>query len=46
MKKIKLTNSNDVVLVDDEDFEYLNKQKWVKHTNGYAQSNKVYKVEV
>ena len=36
MNVIKLSNSNDVALVDDEDHERLAKYNWQKSTNGYA----------
>lgn len=36
MKEIYLVNNKGIVLVDDEDFEKLNKYKWYLHTKGYA----------
>lgn len=36
MKKIKLTNSEKFVLVDNEDFNYFNQWKWQLSTSGYA----------
>jgi HNH endonuclease/AP2 domain len=42
MKEIKLTNSDLVVLVDDEYYEFLNQRNWSLHTSGYAQSGKIY----
>lgn len=39
MKEIKLTNSNKVILVDDEDFERLNKFKWWIDKKGYARTS-------
>lgn len=35
-KEIKLTNSDRVVLVDDEDYERLSKYKWRLETHGYV----------
>lgn len=35
MRLITITKGN-MVLVDDEDFEYLNHWKWQMHTGGYA----------
>lgn len=35
MKIIKLSNGGDCI-VDDEDFDFLNKWKWYRHNNGYA----------
>ena len=37
MKEIKLTQ-NQVALVDDEDFEWLNQYKWSINNAGYAQA--------
>lgn len=39
MKTIKLTNSQKVVMVDDDDFETLSKSSWSLSSVGYAQSN-------
>jgi HNH endonuclease len=36
MKTIQLTNSDKVVIVDDEDFGRLNQHKWRIDTKGYA----------
>ncbi len=36
MKEIKLTNSDKVVLVDDQDYEFLNQWKWHIDSVGYA----------
>lgn len=36
MKTIKLTNSDKVVIVDDEDFELLNNRKWHLDRHGYV----------
>ena len=37
--EIKLGNNRGVVLVDDEDYLYLNRFKWYLHNNGYAIKN-------
>lgn len=46
MNIIQLSNSNDVAIVDDEDFARLKDYNWQKSTNGYAirsvGTNKVY----
>jgi hypothetical protein len=36
MKKIKIQNSEKFILVDEEDFDYLNQWRWRINTNGYA----------
>ena len=36
MKKIKLTNSKEKAMVDDEDFAFLNQFKWRIHTDGHV----------
>jgi len=38
MQKIHLTQGK-IALVDDEDFEWLNKWKWYFHKTGYATTN-------
>ena len=38
-KKLKLTNSENVVIVDDEDYEWLNQWRWYLGNEGYAQRN-------
>ena len=43
MKKMKL-NKGKVALVDDEDFEYLNRWKWHINDNGYAVRTKYTKL--
>lgn len=39
MKEIKLTNSDKVVLVDDEDFEKASSVTWALTPQGYARRN-------
>jgi hypothetical protein len=36
MKKIILSNTGNEVLVDDEDYDFLNRFHWHESTNGYA----------
>jgi hypothetical protein len=36
MKEINLINSNDVAIVDDDDFELINTIKWYEHVGGYV----------
>ncbi len=36
MKEIKLTNSDKVALVDDEDYDFINQFKWHINPGGYA----------
>jgi len=36
MKTIQLTNSDQVVLVDDDLFDYLNQWRWQLHSQGYV----------
>ena len=38
MKEIYLSNGKNIVLVDDEDHNWLKKYKWHLHSNGYAKS--------
>ena len=38
MKEIQLTKGK-VTIVDDEDFDFLNKWKWCLHSRGYAKRN-------
>jgi hypothetical protein len=42
MKVINLTKGK-YTIIDDEDFDYLNKYKWHFSTNGYAESKKTIK---
>lgn len=39
MNKIKLQNSNKYALVNDEDFDHLNRYKWYLSGDGYAINN-------
>lgn len=41
MKKIKLSNSDRVTLVDDEDYEYLNHFTWHVNKGGYVKTNTI-----
>lgn len=36
MKKIKLTNSSQTAMVDDEDYGWLNQYEWSMDDEGYA----------
>lgn len=45
MRIIKLTNGGETI-VDDEDFEELNRLKWRRNNKGYAYSIKYVKLEV
>lgn len=36
MKEIKLQNSDKKAIVDDCDYEFVNKYNWYLHTDGYA----------
>ena len=36
MRTIKLTNSNKIIKVDDEDYPVLSRLKWYESDNGYA----------
>lgn len=36
MKEIKLTNSDKVAIVDDEDYDLVNQYQWCLDTLGYA----------
>jgi len=36
MKQIKLKNSNEEAICDDEDYEYLNQFQWHLDKDGYA----------
>lgn len=36
MKKVPLSNSDKFAIVDDEDFERINKHKWTINSFGYA----------
>lgn len=36
MKRIKLLNSDETAMVDDEDFDWLNEYEWYLHPTGSA----------
>jgi hypothetical protein len=36
MKELKIISSNNVSLVDDEDYEFLSQWRWYEHVKGYV----------
>jgi hypothetical protein len=38
LKTVQLSNSDKVAIVDDEDYEFINRYNWTLHTGGYAQT--------